>query len=181
MKVTMVIGRPAAGKSFLFRELLDRLAPTTRHKIPYVVWHQANDGTRVLGDYGDLTEKFPGTDRLSMACQPHVIRLLQNWKNAGVNAVFFEGDRLGNDSMIKALQYMGVDLEVIHLHSGYLLPRQMERTQPSRFLESRRTKIHNMIGPEGRLARTGMKAKLLIHDVPSETAFHVSYLLKERR
>lgn len=118
MKVTMIIGAPAVGKSRLVRELLDRLAPTTFHKVPYVAWHQSVDGTRVIGDYSDSIQKYPGTDRLSMACQPKVIQLLFKWRDEGVKSVIFEGDRLGNDKMIKALQHMGVDLEVIHLSSS---------------------------------------------------------------
>jgi hypothetical protein len=182
MKVTMIIGEPAVGKSRLMREILDRLAPTTFHKIPYVVWHQSVDGTIVLGNYSDTTHKYPGTDRMSMACQPKVIEQLFRWRNAGIKSVIFEGDRLGNDTMIKSLQHMGVDLEVVCLISTQLHKRQGERLDQSlAFHRSRRTKIRNMTGPEGRLARSGGKIKMLIHDFPSETVFHAGNILRERK
>lgn len=183
MKVTMIIGAPAVGKSRLARELLDRLAPTTFHRIPYVTWHESVDGTIVIGDYSDTLHKYPGTDKLSMACQPRVIRQLIKWQNWGTKSVIFEGDRLGNDSMIKALQYMGVDLEVIQLIcSGLSARRSRERPEQStKFQASRDTKIENMTGPVGRLARTNHQLRVFPSDFPSDTANCANWILENRR
>ena len=159
MKVTMILGEPAVGKSTMMRKFLGYFDPTFVKKIPYVTWHESQDGkVIVLGDYSNEGHPYPGTDRLSMACQPRVIELIFTWKSEGKDAVLFEGDRLGNDSMIKSLQYCGVDFQVVALTNNQLPERQAARTaQSNSFKSSRRTKLRNMLGPYGRMARTGLK------------------------
>jgi hypothetical protein len=143
----MIIGVPCVGKSLLMKELM-RLdlwvySGTTKY-IPQH-WNREHQAC-ILGRYDDLTHKYPGTDRMSMACQPHVIQFIQ--QNPLVNFLF-EGDRLGNASLVDALRRMpNVDLEIIYLHldSETLGKRRAEQRadQNPKFWASRQTKISNL-------------------------------------
>ena len=147
MKVTMIIGEPGAGKSLLMKELmrLDKWEFSNSTKYIPQHWCRARQAC-ILGRYDDLTHKYPGTDRMSMAAQPKVIQFLR--ANTETNFLF-EGDRLGNESMIRAmLNTEGVDLEVIRLvpMTWVLDKRRVEgrQDQNERFWRSRRTKIMNL-------------------------------------
>lgn len=180
MKVTMIIGEPAVGKSTPMKAFMKSMGNWIYESpkwIPYHVNIKNGKDTIVLGRYDDATHPFPGTDRMSMAVQQHAIQFIINAKNRGANSLFFEGDRLGNDKMLKALQYSGVDLEVICLVTN------VDRRRPSqtdKFRASRKTKIRNMTGWGGRAAKSGLPVKRLIHDEPVDTQEIVEYLIRER-
>lgn len=149
MKVTMIIGEPASGKSHLMKEFMRQEGPWSSEAIPYVAFHRNANDVRVIGRY-DEEHKFPGTDRLSMACQPKVLELLGLWDSVGIPAVLFEGDRLGNMSMINALLEMrGIDFKVVCVvrdEESLQHTRATERkSQDARFVKSRHTKIQNIV------------------------------------
>lgn len=144
-KVTVIIGEPASGKSTLMRMLLNRDAyiRLTPKWIPHYVC--AERSAVVLGDYDGANQMYPGTDRMSMAVQPRALSFIA----ASTHRKFiFEGDRLGNMSMIEQLVAAGYDVQVIRLLvTGDIRAargRLQGRTQDAKFLKSRETKMRNM-------------------------------------
>lgn len=141
MKMTFVVGPPCVGKSSIARALLQigswQYCPTK-----YVPHHHSQDSIALLGRY-DEPHQFPGTDRMSMAAQPHVIDWLRNCE---YSHVVLEGDRLSNTSMLAACA--GADIQVLHVTvpiNTLETRRKAERNQPSIFIRSRETKVHNLI------------------------------------
>ena len=153
MKVTVIIGEPCVGKSLLMKEFMRTVGNWNFESPPYVPHHvHLKNGKMsiVVGRYDDKNHKFPGTDRMSMACQPHMAHWLFLWQNAGIESVFIEGDRLGNAKFLKTLQYLvGEDLEVIHVFTpANFLTKRREEQRPDQnptFVRSRRTKISNLL------------------------------------
>jgi hypothetical protein len=166
-RVIILIGEPAVGKSFIMHKILAEGEWRFDSTIKYIPCHWQSPNRCIIGRYDDATHPFPGTDRMSMACQPHVINfILQNPEVT----FLFEGDRLGNDKMIKALQHMGREIHMLHIVTN------LDRRRPSQsnaFRMSRRTKIRNMIGPSGRSRRTGQPIQTFINDTPDDAAFIV--------
>lgn len=180
MKVTMIIGEPAVGKSTVMKKFMSRMGNWIFENPKWVPHHlhlKNAESVIVLGRYDDKTHEFPGTDRMSMACQAHVIRFLLAAMHDGVKAVFFEGDRLGNDKMVKSLQHMGVDLAVVQIVTNL---NRRRASQSDTFLASRKTKIHNMTCPGGRCGRTGHPIQKFVNDTPDDAAFIVDYLVEYR-
>lgn len=147
-KITMIVGEPAVGKSHLVQSLLKLPVDWKFEQIKYIPHHSfwnADSKVIILGRY-DEPHQFPGTDRMSMAAQPHVLRYIQTHRT---ESFIFEGDRLGNVSMLEALLRLPyVDIEVIYLTMNpelLALRRQAERIQSAAFLASRRTKLVNIL------------------------------------
>lgn len=145
-KITMIIGEPCVGKSTLMRKVMGlgmwKYDGTTK----YVPCHWQQPNRCILGRYDDAEHKFPGTDRMSMACQPRVIEFIK--RNPGTTFLF-EGDRLGNEKMVRALREIpGVDLLVIHVRvdDRVLAERRAaeRQDQDEKFVRSRVTKIRNL-------------------------------------
>lgn len=151
MKITIIVGQPASGKSFLMRAFMKRMGNWFYESPPYIPHHVHLKNGKIIiavGRYDDDLHKFPGTDRMSMACQPHVVEWLTRCKNHGIDAVFIEGDRLGNDSFIKACQALvGNDLrvDVIDADEAVFARRRKNRQQSEIFLKRCRTKISNVM------------------------------------
>lgn len=161
----MLIGEPAVGKSFIVRRVLSQGVWRYDSTIKYIPCHWQSPNRCIIGRYDDVNHQFPGTDRMSMACQPHVIRFIL--QNPQVNFLF-EGDRLGNDKMIKSLQHVGVELQVMHIITN----RDRRRaSQSNSFRMSRRTKIRNMTGAAGRCARSHQPIQTFVNDTPDDAAF----------
>jgi hypothetical protein len=147
MKITMIVGEPCVGKSLLVRELIRLDGPWVYFSPKFVPFHANADGHVILGRY-DEPHQFPGTDRMSMAAQPRVLDWLAVARTRGVKSVTFEGDRLGNISMLRHLKAMQFDLQVIHLwlRDEYLNKRRAaERNQSLTFLRSRRSKVNRLV------------------------------------
>jgi hypothetical protein len=175
MKVTMLIGEPAVGKSTIMKKFMSRVGNWNFHQPKYVPHHiNLKNGqlTAVLGSYDDKTHAFPGTDRMSMAAQPEVIKFLQKRLDQQAS-IFFEGDRLGNLSMIEALQKMeGVDLCVVQIITSNWVVKQRERpSQTDRFRASRKTKIANM--------QHAVQVRF-VNDSPSDLDTIVEWLIRVR-
>jgi hypothetical protein len=149
MKVVLVAGEPATGKSTLARALMkelgfgipfkEGLVAGTRHRLPgagYVC---------VVGVYGPVPG-FWGTDKLSMALLPSLKSWLADAQD--IDAVFMEGDRVTSKSFISYLQAKyDLTLVVLTASPGTLEKRQKVRgnLQSEIFLKGRRTKINNIV------------------------------------
>jgi hypothetical protein len=105
--VTLLIGEPCVGKSAIARAILARGEWEFR-PVKYVAHHAGR--VLLLGVYED-GQQFPGTDRLSMACQPHAVEFCK----AADRPVVIEGDRLGNQSFITALRMNGIPVRIGHV------------------------------------------------------------------
>lgn len=173
-KITIIIGEPAVGKSSIMRELMSRSHWKYDSSTKFIPCHWQSPNRCIIGRYDDPDHPFPGTDRMSMACQPHVIQFIL--RNPAGNFLF-EGDRLGNDKMIKALQYVTDDLVVIHIVTT------QDRRRPSQsnsFRASRRTKIQNMVGPAGWCARAGLEIRTFVNDTPEDLQAIADHLERTR-
>lgn len=151
IRFVMLVGEPATGKSTLIRELMGCLATDWELRTPTYVPHHFSPTlqTMVLGRYDDKLQKYPGTDRMSMAAQPHVLSYVRSAIDSGYcSRVLCEGDRLGNRSMIMALKAMPLDLRVIRMcvDPDVLARRRASERfdQNGKFWASRFTKLENM-------------------------------------
>lgn len=183
-KVTVIIGEPCTGKSLLMKELM-KLDEWDYHSATrYIPKHWNTERQAyILGRYDDTSHKYPGTDRMSMACQPRVIEYIA--KHRDLNFIL-EGDRLGNASFLSAIRDMeGVDLEVIHLwlRPEWLAKRRAEQRpdQNEKFWRSRKTKIHNMTDNTGCvIRRKRIEYKAYEHVTLADTHNIIAHIRKER-
>lgn len=144
-RIGIVIGEPCVGKSAIMKAVLKGSGWTFDHySRPYLPHHKHTSGVVVFGRY-DEDVQFPGTDRMSMATQPHAIDFVNNTSMP----ILFEGDRLGTVSMIDACRRSGANEVMVFVvcTSPNILRRRRtaEREQSERFVQSRRTKINNII------------------------------------
>lgn len=178
-KVTVIIGEPATGKSTIMKKIITnhgywKYDPT----IKYIPCHWQSPDMCIIGRYDDMTHQFPGTDRMSMACQPHVLRFMD--ENPNVNFVL-EGDRLGNSSFLGAIAEMQYDLNVLYVHAN---PATMEARrlkeradQSHTFIKSRQTKIDNIL----RFCRqSGIKVIPFLSNNPDDAQFIAEDLYAQR-
>lgn len=139
-RIIAIGGEPASGKTTLVRKLMDgyNLTPF-KYGLVRGVYDKTED-VYFIGVFDGST--FEGTDRLSMAVQPHFVKFL-NQINGGV--VIFEGDRLFNNKLFSNdLPFIKVILKV---SKDTLEQRHKERgdNQTQRFITSRNTKISNIM------------------------------------
>lgn len=143
--ITIIIGMPASGKSTLMKHLMELTNPwrfdnTTK----YLPMHYSNYRPSViLGRYDDSRHPFPGTDRMSMACQAHALKFIQ--MNPDKDFIM-EGDRLGNQKFILSLcNHTDAHITVIHLVNGARTAvARMRSSQTDTFRRSRKTKLDNI-------------------------------------
>jgi len=181
VKVTMIVGMPGVGKSTVMKRFMARVGEWKFESpkwVPHHVHTCEGDIVGVLGRYDDLTHEFPGTDRMSMACQPHVVDFILKARNLGWRSIFFEGDRLGNDKMIKSMQYIVNDFLVMHIKST----RNFERaSQTDTFRQSRATKLRNMFASHGRLSRAaGPAPKVVFNNGVNDLDEIANWLIENR-
>ena len=152
LNVVAVSGMPAVGKTTLFKELMSSTGALRWHweKRGLVVFHQHSKSKAIiLGDYSQEVV-FGGTDRLSMAVQKSAIEFIEHVSTDNrFPAILLEGDRLYNDSFLKAVEGMNeVRLSVIELFADEetLKTRHRERkdTQTEKWLAGRATKLANV-------------------------------------
>ena len=143
--ITIIIGMPASGKSTLMKHLMELTHPwrfdnTTK----YLPMHfNSYRQSVILGRYDDSKHPFPGTDRMSMACQAHALTFI---KNNPDKDFIMEGDRLGNQKFILQLcNETDAWVTVIHLVNGARTAvERMRSSQTDAFRRSRKTKLDNI-------------------------------------
>lgn len=148
MIVRAVGGEPATGKSTVMVEAMKLRAPWDRFKYGLVAGH-INEIQRliVIGIY-EAGQPFPGTDRLSMAAAPAVIKWLRNTSRLEPYTVLFEGDRLFSlNFLLQLVQFAQVEVTVLVASNLSLEMRHANRkdSQKEGFLRGRKTKIDKIL------------------------------------
>lgn len=146
MKIVLLSGEPATGKSTLARAVMGKLGLGIPFKDGLVCGtkhHKWN--VDVMGIYGS-GYGFWGTDRLSMAVLP----ALKLWiKKQDQNArIFMEGDRVTSLDFARWLNdeynYTGISL-IADPATIAARHRQRKDSQSDSFLKGRRTKINSLV------------------------------------
>lgn len=131
------------------RGLMTLLEPGTvfKHGLVSGTLHNSESGRRVavLGRY-DEGDKFPGTDKLSMAASPAVIEWLDSPGRADV--VLFEGDRLFTGKFLDACaaRFEPCHFYILTAETDRLMVRHALRSdaQTPTFIKGRVTKYKNL-------------------------------------
>jgi hypothetical protein len=152
LKVIFLLGEPGVGKSTLMEQVMNYLGDSNLLKIKTLKYHEFKEAkTIVLGQYGD-GQSFPGTDRLSMSVQPIASKVLTKWSKDDDRkgwTILIEGDRLGNQSFIGAIQSLPVKLKIFALVASDEIKefRHKDRgdTQNDVWLKGRLTKVKNLL------------------------------------
>jgi len=177
-KIIAIIGLPATGKSTIMKKFLEKASPTWEcvEEVPLVTAHYSpTRDVYVLGKYEE-GEKFPGTDRYSMAVQPAAIKFVQTCKDN----IVFEGDRLNTVSFLEFLaEQPDTELQilVITANPAIIESRHKDRadTQSEQFKKGRETKIENV--------RSNFmlmdNIKTFEHNTPQDTDHIVEYLTSQ--
>lgn len=137
MDAFILIGEPGAGKSTLAEFLTADLAvQTVDHPFAHRVYAcgVTELGKRREGGFG-------GTDALSLSVQPKVVEWLTE---ARPRLLFFEGDRLSNDSFFTALRDLGYTLRIYQLWGKTVAAEQRAArgsSQDPTWLKGRQSKV----------------------------------------
>lgn len=143
-------GEPATGKSTIMKYFLGEGFKPIRFGLVYG-YINYDKKLVVIGKY-EKDNKFPGTDKLSMAVQPHFMKFLEKLnlehKYNGMS-ILFEGDRLFNNKAIteiKAKKYKSKFI-VLKVSEDVVEFRHKDRkdTQSEIFIKGRRTKYKNIL------------------------------------
>jgi hypothetical protein len=158
IKVVVIGGVPASGKTTLFRQFLERYQET-----PVVFESGLVNGSHypiakvsVLGDYTQKAGLFAGTDRFSMAAQPSftqfVQRIARNQSWDGWT-VMLEGDRLFNSKTLKLLEELQEDEACESLKIALKVTPEIQKKrikqrgsdQTQSWLQGRTTKVAKLV------------------------------------
>jgi len=144
MKVIVVGGYPGSGKSTITRAML-KILEGQGHKFKserkgLVSWMES-DKLIILGSYKE-DELFPGTDRFPLNVQPEAQRFIFS-RIPEDKTIFFEGDRLFNDKMLKFLEHNAqVVLCIVTMSRELLEERRDQRSeQNASWRKGRETKV----------------------------------------
>ena len=153
MKIVSIGGVPASGKTTLVKRLREMLGKPKLFKFRKLRGeYYKEDSIYLLGVYDD--KLFSGTDRLSMAVQPDVIKFLTYIKeNSYDSIIVFEGDRLFNKSFIESIRDIADSkIYLLQVDEEELEKRHIKRndTQSEKWLKGRITKIQNIIDKYGK-------------------------------
>ena len=138
VKVIMIGGEPAVGKTSIMREVRRSYPERLNFKYGLLRGEVFDKDLYFIGVFDG--DKFEGTDKLSMAVQEDFITFV---KNLSTGLVVLEGDRLFNKSVIKELNPCVI---IISVDDDVLNERHLVRkdNQTKTFIKSRKTKIHNI-------------------------------------
>lgn len=131
-------GEPATGKTTIIKRIIKDYMPFKSFKYG-LVRGIMNDKLNVIGIYDNSL--FSGTDKLSMAVQPHFLKFAEKRSN---EVILFEGDRLFNQSLFEKLD---CEIIVIKADKEEVSKRHIQRkdTQTEKFIKAKRTKIENIV------------------------------------
>ena len=150
MKVIVVGGYPGSGKSTIVRILLGELEKAGHkfktNKKGIITWMES-DKMIILGSYAP-EEMFPGTDRLPLNAQPEAQKfILSRIPITDDKVIFFEGDRLFNDKMLKFLEehFEEVILCIVSVEQDLLQERRNSRSEQNEtWRKGRETKVNRI-------------------------------------
>lgn len=146
-KILAVAGVPGTGKTTLFKKFMEQYEWEKKYDevklVPYLYCEKLD--LIVFGKY-DEGEVFAGTDRMSMAAQPEVIKFLKD----NTSNILFEGDRLTTTTFydfLLTLPETSVQFLILNAPDNILQERYEERgsDQSEKFLKGRETKISNIM------------------------------------
>jgi dephospho-CoA kinase len=140
-RIIAIGGQPATGKTTLMRRIIKHYDKFNTFKSGLVQgMYNKEKQLYIIGVYD--SSLFSGTDKLSMAVQPHFIRMIH--KQLQDATIVFEGDRLFNQSLFDKVEceiyVLKADEEIIH-------ERHIARqdTQTDKFKKAKKTKIENIV------------------------------------
>lgn len=160
MKKPVIVGiggEPGVGKSTLMRRIIAKLNETYGEALIIeldllkgMIWNEGRSNERVIvfGKYPE-GEKYPGTDKLSMAVQAAAVFFLAH--PGFLNAhILFEGDRLFNESFLTACtesKHRSPHFFILQAPDHVLKQRRRRRgdMMAETFLKGRKTKIANLM------------------------------------
>jgi hypothetical protein len=149
LKVVAIGGEPGSGKTTLMKRIkkIYGIGDQFFHDDVKLVPYYQRENLVILGKY-EHNEVFGGTDKMSMACQPHVVEFLGNMNYEDDMIVFFEGDRLFNQSFLEHCNSV-FDLSILYLRTAKTVrqTRYRERgsNQNETWLKGRETKIAKIL------------------------------------
>jgi dephospho-CoA kinase len=139
-RIIAIGGEPASGKSTLMKYILKQYKPLKTFKYGLVrgLYNKENN-LYFLGIYDNSV--FCGTDKLSMAVQPHFLKLIKELPQA---TFVFEGDRLFNQSLFDKQE---CEIVVLNVTDKTKKERHEQRNdnQSDQFKRSKKTKIKNIL------------------------------------
>ena len=102
-RIIAIGGEPATGKTTLMRRIIKHYGKFNTFKSGLVQgMYNKEKQLYIIGVYD--SSLFSGTDKLSMAVQPHFIRMIH--KQLQDATIVFEGDRLFNQSLFDVVEQM---------------------------------------------------------------------------
>jgi hypothetical protein len=143
--VTLVLlaGVPGSGKTTIFCKVIEKLKADKPFDYKLVRGTTNEKGDYVLGIYDGST--FQGTDRLSMAVQPDLIKFVQHLEREGKPVtIFAEGDRVTNHSFIEKFKDQ-INLLVVETEHIDKYRKARGKTQPANFKKAKRTEVDRLI------------------------------------
>ncbi len=132
-------GKPATGKTTLIKEIIKTYKPYVKFNFGLVRgMYFSKQQLYIIGIYNKSV--FSGTDKLSMAVQPHFIRFCSKITDG---KILFEGDRLFNQSLFDKVK---CDIMIIEVDENTEKLRHEKRNdnQSQKFIKSKHTKIENI-------------------------------------
>ncbi len=139
-EIIAIGGVPASGKSTLMKKVIKEYKPLKTFKYGLIRGlYDKEQNLYFIGIYDDSV--FCGTDKLSMAVQPHFFKLIDKLPQA---RFVFEGDRLFNQSLFDKYD---CEIVVLNANEETIEQRHKQRSdnQTDRFKRAKQTKINNIL------------------------------------
>lgn len=139
-EIIAIGGVPASGKSTLMKKVINEYKPLKTFKYGLIRGlYDKEQNLYFIGIYDDSV--FCGTDKLSMAVQPHFFKLIDKLPEA---RFVFEGDRLFNQSLFDKYD---CEIVVLNANEETIEQRHKQRSdnQTDRFKRAKQTKINNIL------------------------------------
>lgn len=139
-EIIAIGGVPASGKSTLMKKVIKEYKPLKTFKYGLIRGlYDKEQNLYFIGIYDDSV--FCGTDKLSMAVQPHFFKLIDKLPQA---RFVFEGDRLFNQSLFDKYD---CEIVVLNANEKTIDQRHKQRSdnQTDRFKKAKQTKINNIL------------------------------------
>lgn len=135
MKTILLIGATGTGKTWVMKQIIEKLKLLTLGRIGMFLFHR-NEKVVVLGKYDGTT--FEGSDKLSMA----VMRDLSKFEAyIGKQWVICEGDRFTNKTFVEGIK----PIIVVINNDGSQGRKKRKSNQTPRQIQSIQTRVSNFV------------------------------------